>query len=221
MSFDALSAALQRQILVLEHQWDCLPRSARESEKVRSTFASRVQKADALARQIQNLPQRGIVRGIYRDGDYQGREWGTWHPTVPRSDDPILVKQVEVHLEAMPFASAPLELDWDKDDYLRVSLPHGYPRTLHRQYWQDFHGVTLPSWIQVDHMDRKTSDNRLQSLQLLPAWLNQAWRKGASASVPKPARPRKEADAGEARSTDRQSRGEASDCSRLKRRRQT
>ena len=58
-------------------------------------------------------------------GNYQGREWGTWRPTVPRSDDPTLVKQVEVHLEAMPFASAPLELDWDRDDYLRVSLPHG------------------------------------------------------------------------------------------------
>ncbi len=162
-----LSASLQHAVSLLDQQWQLLGDRIWESSHARQTFLAKVEDANALARQLQDCPWPALVSGVYRSGDRQGEEWGSWR-YVSRPDTPCCVEGLETHLDAEPFADFPLKLSWDRG-YLRIGVAHGYPRVLHRQWWQDFHNVTLPRWLEVDHgRGGGRRDNRLQNLKLLP-----------------------------------------------------
>ena len=218
-----LLAELRRKLVGIAAQWDRLSEEDRKGPRVREHFANLILEANLMAREAQKLPLPGSVTGIYRAGKRAGDIWGSWTFSVDLHE-PCFVEGVATYSDAIATAAQHLEPFWDGDGYLRVPLPDSWSPLLSRQWWQDFHSVSLPAWIHVDHVSRNKADNRLQSLQLLPDWLNKAWRKGASASDSKRARPSQDAVAGGVRSAEKQSGEEARSSgpgSLLKRRRRT
>ena len=222
MERTSLLAELRQKLAGVAAQWDKLPEEDRKGPRVRQRFAELIMEANLTAREIQKLPSPGAVTGIYRAGKRAGDIWGSWSFRVD-SHELCSIEDVATYSDAIAIAAQQLDCFWDEDCYLKVRLPDGWSPLLSRQWWQDFHGISLPDWIHVDHVSRDKADNRLCNLQLLPGWLNKAWRKGVSASHPQLARPSQEAVAGGARSTEKQQSSEetGSPSSLLKRRRQS
>ncbi len=171
VSWENLCQSLRARVFGVDSQWVALSDVGRESQLARARFASMVDELNSLACQLQELSWPETIPGVYRDGARTGEEWGFWR-LAPHFGELHLVDSLPARLDAEPFVGAAAARVKLNGDYLRVHLPEGFPRWLHRQWWSDFHDVCLPSWIQVDHGEGGKGDNRLLNLRLLPFWLN-------------------------------------------------